>query len=141
MLFKAIKKSVRLTKETVKTFSELGEGSNINYSGSINMIVERYDYLISEIMPVLCEAEKRVFCQLYNGRKLVKDIEIEALAFEGVITSGLNRIPEAANILSKAGIGLKLFQKKAKGYSPGQRLAIIDMVKRRKTKPLANIKT
>ena len=54
----SVKKSVRLTPETIEAIRQVSNFGEINWSGSINDIASRYLFFVEKSLPELTENEK-----------------------------------------------------------------------------------
>jgi hypothetical protein len=74
----AIKKSVRLVDDTIRTCNNLTQSGDVNWSGSLNAMSEQFNILIEENTPFFQPEQWTVFYCLYNGYVSHPDIKEEA---------------------------------------------------------------
>lgn len=64
----SVKKSVRLSPETVGTIRQISNFGEVNWSGSLNDIASRYMLLVKHSLPELSENEKMALAVVFNGK-------------------------------------------------------------------------
>ena len=126
----AIKKSVRLSDETQKTCGELSMGGDVNWSGSINSITTRYNFLIEQSLPELSEGEKLAYVAMYNGHMLNNDIKLELRSFSIMVSESILYDSTISELLSQYNVDQSEFVRKSQEYTYPERLAIVDMTQR-----------
>lgn len=125
----SIKKSIRLA-DKAHAFCVLSNPSrdgNINWSGALNQIAERYDFLLSEVMPDLTSEENLAWCDIYNGRILHPDLQQELRSMPFTVSECIQYQP-FDHLLED--ISVEEFYEKADKYSMIERLAILDMIQK-----------
>jgi hypothetical protein len=126
----AIKKSVRLVDETINLCGILSRGSDVNYSGSLNGMAQRYNILIKSVMPELGEGEEKAICAAFNGYTMADDITQDIAGFEWHISESMQYDGNFNDILNHYKIDGEQFKTKIRGWNAAQRLAVIDMTQR-----------
>lgn len=64
----SVKKSVRLSTETVEAIREISNFGEVNWSGALNDIASRYMMLVKNSLPELSENEKMALAAAFNGK-------------------------------------------------------------------------
>lgn len=124
-----IKKSVWLSDEAQSLCEHLSHGK-VNWSGSLNSMASRYEFLISENMPNLTDIEKNIFAVAFNGRLLNDDIRMEIVALPWTISEACEYDEQIPEFFEEGEINYDEFMEKVNNFSPSERLAIIDMTQR-----------
>jgi hypothetical protein len=127
----AIKKSVRLTMPTIKTLnniSDIGSG-DINFSGSINSLAEKFEVLMADNLPELSEAKIFAFRCAYNGYMPHPDPKVEASTLHWAISEGYQYDEQIKMELDDAEVDIHEFIAEIKAWSLSQKLAVIYMAK------------
>ena len=137
IMSESVKKSVRLNADTVEIIRETSQHSEVNWSGSINNIANRYSLLMQDLLPDMTEKEKMVLVAAYNGHAIDNtNIEREVKMFHWQIGEALkydsnmaellcDDADEAINNEVKNGDRAKAFYTKVEGWSFSQRLAAL----------------
>lgn len=126
----AVKKSVRLVDETIELCGVLSRGSEVNYSGSINGMAQRYNVLIKAAMPDLSEGERLAICTAFNGYALADDVNQDIAGLDWHISESMQYDGNFNDILAHHKIDAEELKAKIRGCNAAQRLAIIDMTQR-----------
>lgn len=136
----AIKKSVRLVDESIKTCRELSHEGDINWSGSINNACERYQLFVKYCMPELSQAEKNAIAQAYNGHWFDRNIDQEAQLMHWQIGEAIQYDQNVVENLAAKDIDPENFLKKIKSWTNAERLAVIAFVNQfwNGSKPIVN---
>lgn len=114
----SVKKSVRLNTKTVNIIKALHRAGEVNWSGSINDIANRYSLLIEHLLPDMTDNEKAILATCYNGRYFgVNDIEREASIMHWLIKEAGDEFPDEAS--------LQAFFEKVKNWGVPERIAAI----------------
>ena len=135
----SVKKSVRLTAETIEAIRQVSQGNEINWSGSINDISSRYLLFVDNNLPTLTENEKLALATGFNGKlfdpKNLKR-EVEMLAFhigasienDGQVAEFLWRDSELDLDAFLKSDALDNFYQRVKRWTTSERLAVIHYV-------------
>jgi hypothetical protein len=126
----AVRKSVRLVDETIELCGVLSRGSEINYSGSLNGMAQRYNILIKDSLPELGEGESKAICAAFNGYSMADNISQDIAGFEWHISESMQYDGNFNDILTHYKIDGEEFKTRIRGWSEAQRLAVIDMTQR-----------
>lgn len=133
----SVKKSVRLNAATVEIIRQLNRHSEVNWSGSINDISNRYNLLMQHLLPELTEKEKMALIASYNGHALDNaNIEREVKMLHWQISEALEYDSNVVELLCddadeflnkelKDHARANAFYTKVKGWDFGQRLAAL----------------
>ena len=137
----SVKKSVRLSGNTVDVIKKTNPDGDINWSRSINEMTARYALFVKHGLPSLTDNEKMVIMACFGGREINNlNIEHEIEMLHMQIEQGLSR-SEVIGLLAKdtqlQNYGddnneiddvRRRFCKKAKLWNATQRLAILHHV-------------
>lgn len=119
----AIKKSVRLTGNTVKLCHELTVAGDANFSGSLNAMAEQYKMLIADNMPTLSENEKTAFYCAFNGYMPNPDLEQELKLLSWHISEGYQFDEQIRDLLTEQQAADLI--ERCKSWSVSEKLAVI----------------
>ena len=133
-----MKKSVRLSDLTVAVCANLSMSySEVNYSGSINKMAERYTLFAEHCLPDLTDGEFGAIAQAYNGH-LFKDVLTEckamgwqidqAIVYDRNVGDNLGLSQDDYSSQEKLSIAARPFMQRVSGWSISQRLAVIAKV-------------
>lgn len=121
----AIKKSVRLVDETIIVCNNLTDhAGDINWSGSINALAERFTLLIEDNTPELTDNEWNAFYCGQNGYMPHPDAKTEADLLSWHISEGYQYDSQVRDFLGTDEAALNLIER-VKSWSTSQRLAVI----------------
>lgn len=120
---KPIKKSVRLTGNTVKLCHELTVTGDVNFSGSLNAMAEQYKMLITDNMPALSDNEKTAFYCAFNGYMPNPDLEQELKLLSWHISQGYQYDEQIRDLLTEQQ-AIDLIER-CKSWSTSEKLAVI----------------
>jgi hypothetical protein len=115
--------SVTISNDTVELCKRLSPPNKVNISGSLDIIAERYDYLVTKCMPDLPTNELEILCNLYKDHDFVGDTDKEVNLFYGMVISKLNVKDAYPKCLSD-------FQNKLINLSYLEKYALIDCIQR-----------
>ncbi len=120
---KSVKKSVRLTAETVKTLRAVNKDPGMNWSGSINDLARNYRFFVEANLPELSDNELLAFQMTYNGYIPNPNIEEETRILPWNISEGWQYDEQIKNLFNEDEIAD--FLKKINGWGFSERLAVI----------------
>lgn len=120
-----VKKSVRLVDETITVCNNLTDHTGeINWSGSINALAERFTLLIDDNTPELTENEWNVFYSGQNGYMPHPNPKVEADTLPWHISEGYQYDEQIREFLGSEEAALDLIER-VKSWSTSERLAVI----------------
>lgn len=122
-----IKKSVRLVDDTIILLNQLTETGEVNWSGSINALAERYAMFVDDNLPELSEREWYAFYCAYNGRMSHHDIKAEVK----MMHFGISESWEHDELVHESLTEAEMFElvAKIKSWSLSQKLAVYHKVR------------
>lgn len=123
-----VKKSVRLTDDTIKTLHELTLSGSVNWSGSINDLSARYNILIADNMPELSVNERNAFYCVFNGYMPNPDLQTELNMLHWHISEGYQYDAQVSEYLGSEQSALDLIER-IKSWSDSEKLAVIHMAR------------
>lgn len=132
-MFKPVKKSLRLSADTVAVIQKGRSSTDINWSRSINNMVTRYRLFVELAMPKITNQELTTVAMCYGGRAINdQDIKHEIDMLHLQVQKGIYD-PLASNFLLTLGFKnqseLEAFrgdlQKKSNGWCEVERLAVL----------------
>lgn len=126
----SIKKSIWIGDEAEKTIKEHNFSGEINWSGTINELIKRYDYLIESNMPDLNEHEKNAMYEITNGRMSNDNLKVEVDSLRWSVSDGIEYNANFVHLLESGGVDPKDFLNKVKSWTDAERLAVIDACER-----------
>ncbi|WP_086932183.1 hypothetical protein [Agarilytica rhodophyticola] len=140
------KKSVRLVDETIKKLAALSKSidpesnnnDNINWSGAINHLSERYSLFCENCLPELTDCEKKALAQAYNGHLFGRGIAEEIKTMHWQVGESIEFDSNVVAILAQEDINPAAFLEKVKGWKPEERLAVIHLVNEFWSKPITD---
>jgi hypothetical protein len=124
----AIKKSVRLVDDTIDACAIITRDPEINYSGAINQITERYSIFVQDCLPELKIGEKHALCQAYNGRINNYNLSEELRIMSFNISEAINYDGNVRDLLDAENIDHNEFHAKVSNWSPSQKIAVLAMI-------------
>lgn len=125
----AIKKSVRLTEPTIKVCNQLSQGSDVNWSGAINQLAQRYNMFIDDSLPTISDNEKNAFYQGYNGHVYHQDLSEELKLMPWTIDQSYQYDEQVKEFLGSDEAMIDL-RERVKNWSTSEKLAVIAMIER-----------
>lgn len=124
----AVKKSVRLSDHTIKACQSLSAYGDINWSGSINQIAERYSLFCEQNLPDLKQCEIYALVQAYNGYIYSNDVMLEIKSMDWQIAEAIQYDPNVVENLTSGDIDPVEFINRSKAWSIAERLAVLAKV-------------
>lgn len=123
-----IKKSVRLSDLTIDQCASLADRGEINWSGSLNQIAERYALFCEFNLPKITHFEKLAICETYKGYWFDNNIELELRAMDRNLSWAVQHDQDFDKLLKQGGSPKDEFLKRAKAWTMPERLAVVAMI-------------
>ncbi len=122
----AIKKSVRLIDETIRTCNVISSqfGAETNWSGSLNSISEQFNIMIEEATPELTENEWNAFYCSFNGYLASRSAKEEANLLAWHISESYQYDEQVRGLIGSESDAIALIER-VKAMTISERLAII----------------
>ena len=125
----SIKKSVRLSDDVVK-MCHLISDHEVNFSRSINIMVDRYKYIMEKSLPELSEGETLALCAMYNGRVYHDDTQVEVSAIGAMLHESFEYDPNITEILNQHNVDVDVFAMRVLKFSAAEKVAILHMAQK-----------
>lgn len=126
----AIKKSVRLTDETIKALQAITQdASAVNWSGSINSMAEQFDILIEQSLPSLTQNQSTSFACIYNGYAPSDSIQQEIRLLAWHISEGYQYDEQVRDLIGTEEEAVA-FIEQVKSWNDAEKLAVIYKARR-----------
>lgn len=119
-----IKKSVRLSDQTMAVCHNLTLTGDVNWSGSINDMTAHFELFINDNTPELTDSEWNVFYCAYNGYMPSQDQEREARMLSWHISEGYQYDEQIREFIGSEAAAVALIDR-VKSWSLSQQLAVI----------------
>lgn len=123
----SIQKSVRLSAKAVRVIHEVSQ-DEVNYSGSINSLIERYRLMVDRDLPTLTKSERLAVAQAYNERIVpLHDIEREIDILPMQVAHAYQADEHVKSFLERDGDGFDIerFVARIHKWSFGERMAVL----------------
>lgn len=125
-----IKKTIWIGDEAEQTIKEHNIAGEINWSGTINELIKRYDFFSITNAPDLKECERNAMFEITNGRIPNEDLSQEVKSLPWAVSDGIEYNANFVHLLESGGVNPQDFLKKVKSWSDAQRLAVIGLCER-----------
>lgn len=123
------KKSVRLSDDAVR-LCHLISDHEVNFSRSINVMADRYKYIMEKSLPELSEGETLALCAMYNGHAYHDDTQVEVSAIGAMLHESFEYDPNIAEILNQYSVDVDAFAMRVLKFSAAEKVAILHMVQK-----------
>lgn len=135
----SIQKSIRLSAKAVEVICEVSQ-DKVNYSGSINSLIERYRLMVDRDLPTLTKSERLAVTQAYNEHNVpLHDIEreVDILPLQ-VAHAYQNDARVKAFFEQDDGFDIERFINRIHGWGFGQKMAVLHHILTTWNKELAS---